>query len=39
MKFVDSIGIWADEVARRLADSCQINSYSRRGAEQAAEEH
>jgi glycosyltransferase involved in cell wall biosynthesis len=38
MKFADSVGIWTDEVARRLAESCQVISYSRRGAEQTAEE-
>jgi glycosyltransferase involved in cell wall biosynthesis len=39
MTFADSIGIWTDEVARRLADSCEVISYSRRGAEQSSEQY
>jgi glycosyltransferase involved in cell wall biosynthesis len=38
MKVADSVGIWTDQVARRLAESCQVISYSRRGAEQTAEQ-
>lgn len=34
MQVADSVAIWVDEVARRLADSCDVICYSRRNKDQ-----